>query len=136
MKRILILLTGAVGSIAITAQAHHNWGAVYNGGDAVNNLNATIAGTHTRNPHDAIKVTIENELGEPEAWTIQWRGSRGGRGRGDNTSQYDFNIGDEVIIDGRMARNEGHKLIQMTSLVRPFDGWVITASQGRGGRRR
>ena len=30
-----------------------------------------------------------------------------------------------------MARNKSQKLIQMTSLVRPADGWTITAREGR-----
>jgi len=137
-RRLLILLTGTLAGVAMTAQAHHSWGAVYDGGAAVNDLNATIAGSHTRRPHDAIKVTIESELGEPEEWTVQWRGERGGRGRGenDNAAQYDFNVGDAVVIDGRYARNESSRLIQMTLLTRPADGMTITAREGRGGRGR
>ena len=134
-RRILMLVTCAVAGFAMTAEAHHSWGAVYNGGQPVSDLAATIAGNHVRWPHDSIAVTVTNELGEPEAWTIQWRGGRG-RGRDENAGQYDFNIGDEVVIDGRMARNESRKLIQMTSLVRPADGWTLTAREGRGGRRR
>jgi hypothetical protein len=136
----LILLTATLAGVAMTAQAHHSWGAVYDGGAAVNDLNATIAGSHTRRPHDAIKVTIENELGEPEEWTVQWRGERGGGGRGrgggEGATQYDFSIGDAVVIDGRYARNESSKLIQMTLLTRSADGMTITAREGRGGRGR
>ncbi len=137
-RRILMLLTGALAGVTMTAQAHHSWGAVYDGGQAVSDLTATIVGSHSRRPHDAIAVTITNDLGEPEEWTMQWRGNRGGRGRGNDepATQYDFNIGDEVVIDGRLARNEGQKLIQMTSLVRPSDGMTITASEGRRGRGR
>ena len=137
-RRLLLLLTGTLAGVAMTAQAHHSWGAVYDGGAAISDLNATIAGSHTRNPHDAIKVTIENELGEPEEWTVQWRGERGGRGRGggEGATQYDFNIGDAVVIDGRYSRNESSKLIQMTLLTRPADGMTITAREGRGGRGR
>ncbi len=125
-QRILMLLTvtGVLVGAEMTAQAHHSWGAVYNGGERVNNLRATIAGDYVRRPHDSIAVTITNELGEPEKWTIQWRGRR--------RAQYDFSIGDEVVIGGRKARNKDQKLIQMTSLVRPADGWTITAREGRG----
>ncbi len=137
-RRISLLLTGTLAGVAMTAQAHHSWGAVYDGGAAINDLNATIAGSHTRRPHDAIMVTIENELGEPEEWTVQWRGERGGRGRGrdEGATQYDFNIGDAVVIDGRYARYEGSRLIQMTLLTRPADGMTITAREGRGRRGR
>ena len=133
-RAVLMILAGSLAGFAVTAQAHHSWGAVYNGGQSVNGLAATIAGEHTRRPHDAIEVTITNSLGEPETWTVQWRGNRGGGGMGRNDSQYDFNIGDEVVIDGRMARDESQKLIQMSSLLRPSDGWTLTASLGRGGR--
>ena len=121
------------------AQAHHSWGAVYDGGTEVSDLNAVIAGPHTRRPHDAIKVTIQNDLGEPEEWTVQWRGERGGRGRGmgGDVEQFDLNVGDEVTIDGQYARDQSSKLIQMTLMTRTVDGsTVIQARQGRGGRRR
>ena len=134
-RQILVVLTGTLAGVAMTAQAHHSWGAVYDGGAAVNDLDAVISGSHTRNPHDAIRVTITNESGEPEEWTMQWRGERGGRGMGGNNVQYDLNPGDEIIIDGRYARNEDAKLIQMTLLTRPADGMTITAREGRGGRR-
>ena len=137
-RQVLTMLTGALAGVTVTAQAHHSWGTVYDGGAAVNELTATIAGSYSRRPHDAIAVTIINELGEPEEWTVQWRGNRGGRGQGgdENAVQYDFNIGDEIVINGRYARDEDAKLIQMTSLVRPADGWTITAREGRGGRGR
>jgi hypothetical protein len=129
-----MLLTGIVAGVAMTAQAHHSWEAVYRGGQRVNDLTATIAGNHSARPHNAIAVTIRNQLGAPEAWTIQWRGGVS-RDRHGNTVGYDFNIGDEVVIGGRMARDEGQKLIQMTSLVRAADGWTITAREGRDGGR-
>jgi len=137
-RRLSILLTGTLAGVATTAQAHHSWGAIYDGGAAIADLNATIAGSYTRRPHDAIKVTIENEPGEPEDWTVQSRGERGGRGRGggEGATQYDFNIGDAVVIDGRYSRNESSRLIQMTLLTRPADGMTITAREGRGGRGR
>jgi hypothetical protein len=136
-RQILMLLTGALAGVTMTAQAHHSWGAVYNGGQEVSDLTVTIAGTHSRRPHDNIAVTITNEVGEPEEWTVQWRGNRGrGRDRNEEAAQYDFNIGDEVVIGGRMARDEDSNLIQMTSLVRPSDGWTLTAREGRGGGRR
>ncbi|MFL2546841.1 MAG: hypothetical protein ACJ0SL_05700 [Candidatus Rariloculaceae bacterium] len=136
--QLFIFATAALAGYAATAQAHHSWGAVYNGGREVADLTATIAGDHARRPHDAIAVTIMNDLGEPEEWTVQWRGERGGRGRGrdETASQYDFNVGDEVVIDGRVARDEDSKLIHMTTLVRPSDGWTVTAREGRGGRGR
>ncbi len=130
-RRILMLLTGALAGVSMTAQAHHSWGAVYDGGAPVN-VEATITGHPYRNPHDAVKVNIMNDLGEPEAWTIQWRGNRG-RGRDQTQAvEYDLNPGDEVVIDGRAARNTTSKLIQMTNLVRPSDGMTIQAREGRG----
>ena len=59
-----------------------------------------------------------------------------GRGGGEGATQYDFNIGDAVVIDGRYARNESSKLIQMTLLTRLADGMTVTAREGRGGRGR
>ena len=139
-QQLLTLMTVTLVGVAVTAQAHHSWGAVYNGGQDVDDLMATIAGSHTRRPHDAIAITITNNLGEIEEWSLQWIGERGGRGRGrardESSAQYDFNVGDEVVIDGRMARDKDTKLIQMMSLIRPSDGWTLTARRGRGGRGR
>lgn len=139
-RQILALVVGAFAGVAVTAQAHHSWNTVYDGGRDVDDLTATIAGAHARRPHDAIAITITNDLGEPEEWTLQWRGEGGGRGRGrgrvGSSAQYDFNIGDEVVIDGRMARDKDSKLIQMTSLVRPSDGWTLAARRERDGRGR
>ncbi len=128
-RRVLMLLTGALAGVAMTAQAHHSWGAIYDGGAPVN-VEATITGNPYRNPHDAVKVNIMNDLGEPEEWTIQWRGNRG-RDRSERVV-YDLNPGDEVVIDGRAARDTTSKLIQMTNLLRPSDGMTIQAREGRG----
>ncbi|MGI9257300.1 MAG: DUF6152 family protein [Gammaproteobacteria bacterium] len=133
-RRILLVAIAALAGASITAQAHHSWGAVYDGGREVTELVATVVSQHSRRPHDNVAVTITNELGEAEAWTVQWRGPRG-RDRDQDANRYDFNVGDEVLITGRIARNESDKLIQMTTLVRPSDGWTVTARQGRGGRR-
>jgi len=132
-------MAGLLAGFCMTAQAHHSWGAVYDGGAAVSDLNVVIAGSHTRRPHDAIKVIIPNDLGESEEWTVQWRGERGGRGRGmgGDVEQIDLNVGDEVTINGQYARNESSKLIQMTLMTRTVDGsTVIEGRQGRGGRGR
>ena len=128
-RRGLMLLTGALAGVAMTAQAHHSWGTIYNGGDPVN-VEAVITGDVYRNPHQAVKVDIMNDLGEPEQWTIEWRGNRG-RDRS-QTVDYGLNPGDKVVIDGRTARDTNRKTIQMTTLTRPADGMTIEARQGRG----
>jgi hypothetical protein len=117
-RQILALVVGALAGVAVTAQPHHSWSTVYDGGRDVDDLTATISGDHTRRPHDAIAIAITNDLGEPEEWTLQWfgegggRGGRGtGRGRDESSAHYDFNIGDEVVIDGttvgRLRRDGG-----------------------------
>jgi hypothetical protein len=131
-RRVLWLTAGTLAGMAITANAHHSWGAVYDGGRPVENLVATIVGPYSRRPHDNIAVMITNEAGEAEGWTVQWRGNRR---RDEVREEYDFNHGDEVLITGRVARDEATKQIQMTRLVRPSDGWTITAREGRRGRR-
>lgn len=128
-RRVWTLLTGALAGVAMTAQAHHSWGTIYNGGDPVN-VEAVITGDVYRNPHQAVKVDIMNDLGEPEQWTIEWRGNRG-RDR-TQTVDYGLNPGDQVVIDGRTARDTNRKTIQMTTLTRPADGMTIQARQGRG----
>jgi hypothetical protein len=130
----MLILAGVLAGAATSVQAHHSWGAVYDGGQPVSELSATIAGAHTTRPHNTIAVTIASVRGEPEEWRLQWRGGNS-RDRNGNTVRYDFRIGDQVVIDGRRARDESQKLIQITSLVRPADGWTITAREGRGDER-
>ncbi len=128
MRRgILTVLTGALAGVAMTAQAHHSWGAIYDGGAAVN-VEAIVTGDVYRNPHTAVKVEIMNDIGEPEEWTIEWRGNRG-RDQA-QAEQADLNPGDEVVIDGRTARDSKRKTIQMTTMTRTADGMTIQARQG------
>ena len=123
--------------LAPGAQAHHSWGAIYNGGQPVNELTATISSEAYRNPHETVDVTIVNDSGEAEVWKIEWRGERSGRGMGrGQTVQYDLNPGDEVVINGRTARDPDRRTIQMTTLTRVSDGMTIQAREGRGGGRR
>ena len=120
-------------SLASTANAHHSWGAVYNGGESVN-VTAVITSKAYRNPHDRVEATIVNQAGETEEWRIEWRGMRGGGGMGRGQAvQYDLNPGDEVIVEGRTALNPGLMAIQMTKLTRVSDGMTIEASLGRTG---
>ncbi len=130
-RRVSMLLTGTLAGVALTAQAHHSWGTIYDGGEPVN-VEAVITGDVYRNPHTAMTVDIMNDLGEPEEWTIEWRGNRN-RDRSQPV-EYDLNPGDEVVIDGRTARDTDRKTIQMTTLTRPSDGMTIQARQGRGPR--
>ena len=81
----------------------------------------------------AVTAQAHHSWGE-EAPPAPGGGGGGMGGMGRDGAQYDFNIGDEVVIDGRLARDETQRLIQMTSLLRPSDGWTVTASLGRGGR--
>jgi hypothetical protein len=128
---MIFLLAGSLAGVTGTAQAHHSWGAIYNGGEPVN-INAVITGNVYRNPHDTVEVSVLNEHGETEAWRIEWRGERG-RGQ---AVQYGLTPGDEVIIAGRTARDSDRKTIQMQTLTRVSDGLTIQAREGRGGRGR
>ena len=118
--------------VSSAAQAHHSWGAIYNGGEPVN-VTAIISGEPYRNPHDTVDVAIFNENGEREEWKVEWRGERrGARGMARGQAvQYDLHPGDEVQIDGRTARDPDRKTIQMTLLTRTSDGMIIQARKGR-----
>ena len=130
-RSMFILLAGSLTGVTVTAQAHHSWGAIYNGGEPVN-IDAVITGNVYRNPHDTVEVSIVNEYGEAEAWRIEWRGERG-RGQ---AVQYGLNPGDDVVIAGRTGRDIDRKTIQMQTLTRVSDGLTIQAREGRGGRGR
>jgi hypothetical protein len=126
------LLTVLV-ALPLAAQAHHSWRAVYDGGEEVT-LDARIASEVYRNPHLTVRIEIPGDSGELEEWTLEWRG---GRRRDEVDSiRYDLHPGDEVVIEGQIARFPGSKKIRMYTLTRPSDGLQIEARRGRsdGGR--
>ena len=118
--------------LPLAARAHHSWRAVYDGGEEVV-VDATVTSEVFRNPHLTLRVEIVNEAGEPEPWTVEWRGGR--RRDGEAPVVYDLSPGDEVVIEGQVARFAGGKKIQMRTLTRPADGMTIEA-RGRGDRGR
>lgn len=130
-RRTLILMSIAV--LPLTAQAHHSWRAVYDGGEEVV-VEATATSEVFRNPHPTLRVEIVNAAGEAEPWTIEWRGGRR-RDAGAGVA-YDLGPGDEIVIEGQVARFAGGKKIQMRTLTRPADGMTLEARRrGDRGRR-
>jgi hypothetical protein len=126
-------LLAALLVLPLAAHAHHSWRAVYDGGEEVT-LDARIASEVYRNPHLTVRIEIPDDSGELEEWTLEWRGSR--RRDDVDSTRYDLHPGDQVVIDGRIARFPGSKKIQMFALTRPADGMHIEARRGRsdGGR--
>ncbi|HSG63736.1 MAG TPA: DUF6152 family protein [Gammaproteobacteria bacterium] len=118
-------------AMPLVAQAHHSWGAVYDGGEGVT-VDATITSKPFRNPHNAVHAQIAGATGELEPWTIEWRGQR--RRDGEPPVQYDLNPGDAVVIEGRIARDASTRKIQMYTLVRPADGMSIDGRRRRDER--
>lgn len=123
-----VAMAGAMLALPLAAGAHHSWGAVYDGGEEVT-VEATIASQVYRNPHLTVRIEMAGETGEPEEWTMEWRGGR--RRNGEPPVTYDLKPGDEVVIEGRIARFPGSKKIQMFALTRPADGMSIQARRGR-----
>lgn len=123
-----VTIAAAVLALPLAASAHHSWRAVYDGGEEVT-VEATIVSEVYRNPHLTVQIELAGETGEPEKWTMEWRGGR--RRDGEPPVTYDINPGDEVVIEGRIARFSGSKKIQMFALTRPADGMSIQARRGR-----
>ena len=115
-------------ALPLAAFAHHSWRAVYDGGEDVR-ITATITSEVYRNPHQTVRAELAYRGGEPEEWTIEWRG---GRPRdGEPPIVYDLDPGDRVVIEGRIARFPGARKLQMFTLKRPADGMTIEARRSR-----
>ncbi len=113
-------------AVASTAHAHHSWSTNY---DATKTVAVTgvIWRMVFRNPHSSIMLSVENDNGRLEQWTIEWGSPQGLRDRG--LDQRTLKAGDKLRVRGDAHRNPSKRFIHMESLVRLSDGLRIS---GRG----
>lgn len=117
-KRVLV--AALIGLLGMTAtQAHHSFLSQYDP-DNVTTLQGVVTEVWYQNPHSRVYVETINEQGAKQVWETETypRNILDRRGWKHN----DLNVGDDVVVTGRRARN-GSKRLQIYTIVRPSDGW-------------
>jgi hypothetical protein len=115
---VSILALVALGSG--TADAHHSFGATYNGNEEIQ-LDGKLVQFTFRNPHSFVFIEAPDEHGEMQRWAIEWSGTGSLAQQG--VQRNTLRAGDEVVITGRPSRTPGEYRVQMLSLTRPADGF-------------
>lgn len=118
MRRVLLaMLIGLLGTV--TGHAHHSFVSQYDV-DTVKTVEGTVTEVWYQNPHSRVYVETTNEHGETELWETETYPRNILQRRG--WLHDDLNVGDEVVVTGRPAR-DGSPRLQMFTIIRPADGW-------------
>jgi hypothetical protein len=117
MKKIFLALLFIV--IAIPVGAHHSFLSIYDQ-DSVSTIEGVVTEVWFENPHSRVYIEVTNADGSRTVWESETYPRNILVRRGWNHD--DLNVGDEVVLTGRKAKN-GSNRMQMLTLVRPSDGW-------------
>ena len=133
MRRIALVLAGALAGIAATAQAHHSWSVDYDTDQSI-----TVAGTVTeflgRRPHPAFAMDVEQPDGEIARWTVEYNG--GFRDSAGNTYDEDyFEPGEALTVMGQPHRDADRNFVRLRSVTRDSDGEQFERNRDRNRRR-
>lgn len=88
---------------ATTASAHHSFSAQYDAEKAVQ-LTGTVTKIEWQNPHVYIYVDVQGDDGEYEEWALEM-GAPAVLTRTLGWTRSTLNIGDQINVDGRAARD-------------------------------
>lgn len=85
------------------AYAHHSFSAQYDSNKPVD-LTGMVTKVEWQNPHVYIYIDVENEQGDYEQWALEM-GAPAVLTRIQGWSKSTLQVGDEVHVEGRLARN-------------------------------
>jgi hypothetical protein len=131
LKKPLIALAGlAALGLGAPAQAHHSFAAQYDGAKPVR-LTGTLQKIEWTNPHSFIHLAVKSARdGSVNDWACEGANpgalSRRGFQRGD------IKIGDQITIDGFLAKNGSH-LIDARRITLASGKVIYGGSAGDGG---
>ena len=122
-RRILMLCAAAV-LLGGTGQlfAHHSFTAAYD-----NTKRVEVEGVGTefiwRNPHSFLRISVTNEAGETEIWSLEWGSSSQLSAEQYPVTRTSIRAGDRIIVGGEPGRDPKVKRVRIFSINRPVDGW-------------
>src|SRR5213596_3391462 len=134
MQRIvfsLILVSGLLLSAA-PARAHHAFATEFDAKKPVT-MKGIVTKIDWANPHVWFYLNIKTESGVIENWGFEMGGPNGLRNSG--WTRETMKIGDEVIVDGSLARN-GSKNVNARNVTMASTGKKLGAASSQGAEER
>jgi uncharacterized protein DUF6152 len=104
MQRVIgcLILVSCLLLSAVPLFAHHAFATEFDAKKPVT-LRGTVTKIDWTNPHVWFYVNVKNESGQVENWGFEMGGPNGLRNQG--WTKETMKIGDEVIVDGSLAKN-------------------------------
>src|SRR2546426_4962719 len=123
----LILISGLLLSAA-PAGAHHAFATEFDGNKPVT-MKGIVTKIDWANPHVWFYLNVKTESGAIENWGFEMGGPNSLRNQG--WTRDTMKIGDEVIVDGSLAKN-GSKNVNAKSLTMASTGKKLGAASSQG----
>lgn len=70
MKKLTMIVAGALAALAVPAWAHHSFSAEFDQNKVVK-LEGTVVKMEWVNPHSWLHIEVENDKGEKETWKVE-----------------------------------------------------------------
>jgi uncharacterized protein DUF6152 len=118
--RLLAFTVAAASAAAVTAYAHHSFGATYDVNKQIK-LSGKMTQFVYRNPHSFVTVDVQDESGKSQRWSLEWGGTAQLANAG--VKRDSLKVGDEVRIIANPSRVPGELRALMVNLTRPSDGF-------------
>jgi hypothetical protein len=123
MNARILAFTAALTMVSfIPVHAHHPL-SNYNL-DQVRTLDGNLLELRLANPHSFLTLTVRDEAGQPEQWTIEWGAALLLKRQGVNPDT--LAAGDRLIVTGFAALDPTDRRIRLRTVRRPADGWAWT----------
>jgi hypothetical protein len=119
--RILSLLLVALVIVlsTVVGRAHHAVGAIYRL-DEQRTIEGVVVALVYRSPHSFLHVKALDESKHMRVWAVECGTAEQLRHQ---VMESSLKPGDDLIVTGDVARDEGSWRLRLRSLLRPSDGW-------------
>jgi hypothetical protein len=117
---LLVVLTAALVTSAVTVGAHHSFAATYDESKTTK-IEGKLVQFMFRNPHSFVHVMAPDDQGQEQRWAVEWGGA--GQLAGQGVTRETLKPGDVVVITGNPGRNPADHRIRMVTLRRTSDGF-------------